>query len=220
MARVTGIPISYISKRGQQIKVVSQLLRKVFFGAKLELKSETDPVRRQILDGRQLALKLSANSVYGFTGAQNGRLPCLEISQSVTSYGREMIEMTKNEIELKYNIRNGYEFDTKVIYGDTDSVMCRFGFQDVQRTMEMGFEAAKYVSSRFPPPINLEFEKKCIEKLAIEDATQSYIQSVVLKKALESMIVEHRHGIRITDEEINSASSLLIEASHSYEDNM
>lgn len=34
-----------------------------------------------MLDGRQLALKISANSVYGFTGAQVGKLPCLEISQ-------------------------------------------------------------------------------------------------------------------------------------------
>lgn len=42
---------------------------------------ETDVFRKKILDGRQLALKLSANSVYGFTGAQVGKLPCLEISQ-------------------------------------------------------------------------------------------------------------------------------------------
>lgn len=49
--------------------------------AKAELAKETDPLRRQVLDGRQLALKVSANSVYGFTGAQVGKLPCLEISQ-------------------------------------------------------------------------------------------------------------------------------------------
>lgn len=53
----------------------------VFCRAKAELKKETDPFKRQVLDGRQLALKISANSVYGFTGAQVGKLPCLEISQ-------------------------------------------------------------------------------------------------------------------------------------------
>lgn len=37
--------------------------------AKLELAKETDPLRKAVLDGRQLALKISANSVYGFTGA-------------------------------------------------------------------------------------------------------------------------------------------------------
>lgn len=49
--------------------------------AKLDLKNETDPFKKKVLDGKQLALKISANSVYGFTGAQVGRLPCVEISQ-------------------------------------------------------------------------------------------------------------------------------------------
>lgn len=53
----------------------------VVIRAKTELKKETDPFKKQVLDGRQLALKISANSVYGFTGAQVGKLPCLEISQ-------------------------------------------------------------------------------------------------------------------------------------------
>jgi DNA polymerase delta subunit 1 len=54
-------------------------------------------------------LKISANSVYGFTGAQVGKLPCLEISQSVTAFGRKMIEFTKNEVEQKYTVDNGYQ---------------------------------------------------------------------------------------------------------------
>jgi DNA polymerase elongation subunit (family B) len=33
--------------------------------------------------------------VYGFTGALNAKMPCLEISSSTTGYGREMIESTK-----------------------------------------------------------------------------------------------------------------------------
>src|ERR1700737_1815045 len=63
--------------------------------AKADLKKETDPFKKAVLDGRQLALKISANSVYGFTGATIGKLPCLAISSSVTAYGRQMIETTK-----------------------------------------------------------------------------------------------------------------------------
>lgn len=37
--------------------------------AKRELAMATDPFEKAVLDGRQLALKISANSVYGFTGA-------------------------------------------------------------------------------------------------------------------------------------------------------
>ncbi|KAL4402294.1 DNA-directed DNA polymerase delta [Malassezia pachydermatis] len=127
--------------------------------AKADLKKETDPFRRAVLDGRQLALKISANSVYGFTGATVGRLPCLEISMSVTAYGRQMIEETKRQVEGHYTVKNGYEHDAMVIYGDTDSVMVKFGVPDLKRAMELGAEAAELVSKSFIHPIRLEFEK-------------------------------------------------------------
>lgn len=127
--------------------------------AKADLKKETDPFKRAVLDGRQLALKISANSVYGFTGATVGKLPCLEISMSVTAFGREMIEATKGQVESRYTIANGYEHDAEVIYGDTDSVMVKFGVSDLARAMELGAEAAATVSETFIKPIRLEFEK-------------------------------------------------------------
>ena len=37
--------------------------------ARQELAKTNDPFQKAVLDGRQLALKISANSVYGFTGA-------------------------------------------------------------------------------------------------------------------------------------------------------
>ncbi|XP_071104876.1 DNA polymerase delta catalytic subunit-like [Haliotis cracherodii] len=127
--------------------------------AKADLKKETDPFKKKVLDGRQLALKISANSVYGFTGAQVGKLPCLEISQSVTAFGRMMIEQTKQYVEERYTISNGYKHDAKVIYGDTDSVMCKFGVETVAEAMELGKEAAEVISAKFVSPIKLEFEK-------------------------------------------------------------
>lgn len=78
--------------------------------AKADLKKETDPFRQSVLNGRQLALKISANSVYGFTGATVGKLPCLAISSSVTAFGREMIEATRHHIEERL------VDDTLVIY--------------------------------------------------------------------------------------------------------
>lgn len=54
---------------------------------------------KAVLDGRQLALKISANSVYGFTGATVGQQPCLQISSSVTAFGRKMIDHTRNRVK-------------------------------------------------------------------------------------------------------------------------
>ena len=47
----------------------------------------------------------------------------------------------------------------QVIYGDTDSVMVKFGIKTLEEAMELGRDAASYVSTKFPSPIRLEFEK-------------------------------------------------------------
>ena len=121
--------------------------------------AEMDALKYAVYDGRQLALKISANSVYGFTGAQVGQLPCLEISSTVTGYGRMMIESTKQLVESHYVQKNGYEHDAQVIYGDTDSVMIRFGTSDIRKAMELAEEAAVRATAAFIKPIKLEFEK-------------------------------------------------------------
>ena len=78
------------------------------------VRARQDPFKKAVYDGRQLALKVSANSVYGFTGAQVGQLPCLEISATVTGYGRQMIESTKAHVEQHYTQANGYDHDALV----------------------------------------------------------------------------------------------------------
>jgi DNA polymerase delta subunit 1 len=127
--------------------------------AKADLKKATDPFEKAVLDGRQLALKVSANSVYGFTGAIVGKLPCLEISGSVTAYGRQMIEHTKKMVQERFTTANGYAADAEVVYGDTDSVMVNFRAGTVAEAMRLGGEAAVAITATFEKPISLEFEK-------------------------------------------------------------
>merc|ERR1719277_123404 len=125
------------SRRGLLPMILEELLaaRK---RAKKEMKEATDPLTKMVLNGRQLALKISANSVYDFTGATVGVLPCLQISSSVTAFGRTMIDHTKKMVEEKYTIQNGYAHDAVVVYGDTDSVMCKFGVDTVEEAMKLG----------------------------------------------------------------------------------
>src|SRR4051794_33839231 len=112
-----------------------------------------------MLDGRQLTLKIMANSVYGFTGARKGYLPCPRIAGSVTAFSREMIDETQRSIEESYMVKNDYGHDAVVIYGNTDSVMVKFGYTNLAKAMELGKEVAKHVTRHFKRPINLEFEK-------------------------------------------------------------
>lgn len=74
----------------------------------------TDPMIIAVQNGRQLALKVSANSVYGFTGANVGQLPCLPIASSVTAYGRNLLLETRSFVESHYTIANGYKYNAEV----------------------------------------------------------------------------------------------------------
>jgi DNA polymerase delta subunit 1 len=127
--------------------------------AKKDMAAATDPMEKAVQNGRQLALKVSANSVYGFTGATVGQLPCVPIAASVTAYGRNLLLDTKNFVESTYTIANGYPYNAEVVYGDTDSVMVKFGYATVEETMPLAQQAAAEVSNIFPNPIQLEFEK-------------------------------------------------------------
>lgn len=51
------------------------------------------------------------------------------------------------------------------MYGDTDSVMCRFGVSTVAEAMELGQEAALEITKTFVSPIKLEFEKVAFKLL-------------------------------------------------------
>ena len=146
------------TKKGILPQILDELLaaRK---RAKKDMAAATDPQVKAVQNGRQLALKISANSVYGFTGATVGQLPCVPIASSTTSYGRNLLLETRNFVESTYNTKNGYTYNADVVYGDTDSVMVNFGTPTVAETMPLAVEAAAAVSAIFPPPIKLEFEK-------------------------------------------------------------
>jgi DNA polymerase delta subunit 1 len=127
--------------------------------AKKDMNEAKDPMEKAVQNGRQLALKVSANSVYGFTGANVGQLPCIPIASSVTAYGRQLLFRTREEVEKMYTIKNGFQANAQVVYGDTDSVMVKFGVNTVEEAMPLAKEAAQKVSDIFPDPIKLEFEK-------------------------------------------------------------
>lgn len=135
---------------------------------------------KEVLNARQLALKRAANSVYGFTGAKKGKLPCEDIAASVCAFGRVMLLKTQTLVQQMCTIENNYRANATVIYGDTDSVMIDFGFEynsetadpeDKQLTetqlrckhremiMKIGKYLATEITKEFEPPIRLEFEK-------------------------------------------------------------
>ena len=64
--------------------------------AKKQMANAKNPSEKAMYNAKQNAIKVGANSVYGFTGATIGKLPCLSISSAVTSYGRQYIQTTRD----------------------------------------------------------------------------------------------------------------------------
>jgi DNA polymerase delta subunit 1 len=113
---------------------------------------------KEVYNGKQLAYKISMNSIYGFTGAGKGILPCVPIASTTTYKGRSMIEETKNYVEKSFP-------GAKVRYGDTDSVMVEFdvggrqGMEAIEYSWKLGEQAAEECTALFKRPNNLELEK-------------------------------------------------------------
>ena len=113
---------------------------------------------KEVYNGKQLAYKVSMNSIYGFTGAGKGILPCVPIASTTTFKGRSMIEETKEYVEKNFP-------GAKVRYGDTDSVMVEFdvggrtGMEAIEYSWDLGERAAEECTALFKKPNNLELEK-------------------------------------------------------------
>ncbi len=127
---------------------------------KQRMKNETDSGMKAVLNKRQLAQKISANSMYGGCGVDKGYIPCMPVAMCTTTMGRKSIRKVEEEIEKVY--------DGKVVYGDTDSTYVHFSFLDGKTPKDMfgfGFMVAEEISKLFPDPIRLEFENEVYSKL-------------------------------------------------------
>jgi DNA polymerase elongation subunit (family B) len=119
-------------------------------------KEKVKCVEYQILEKEQLAVKVQANSVYGFFGVrQNGRCPHIEIATGVTAFGRLSIGMVVLHIEQNYG-----DF-MRIIYGDTDSVMVQILDMRGLTHDQWADRLCDEITALFPSPMKMKFEYWC-----------------------------------------------------------
>jgi DNA polymerase elongation subunit (family B) len=104
-----------------------------------------------VLDKRQLAYKISANSMYGAMGVKKGYLPFMPGAMCTTYKGRCNIEIVAKIIPEKYG--------GQLVYGDTDSNYIHFPhLKTPEESWDFAELVASEVSELFPKPIKLDFE--------------------------------------------------------------
>ena len=167
---------------------------------------------QDVLDALQVAYKVTANSLYGQIGARTSSIYLKEIAACTTATGRNMIMLAKDFVERNYN--------AEVIYGDTDSIFCKFPLIDkegnavfgkdaLQFAIDIGKDVEKHINvpDIMPSPQKLNYEK-CLYPFILfskkryvgnlyETNTTKYKQKsmgIVLKRRDNAQIVKKIYG--------------------------
>jgi len=135
-----------------------------------------DEFMKNILDKRQLSIKVTANSLYGQTGAKTSTFYEPDVAASTTATGRKLLIYGKHIIEECYGdavceteegtVRSKAEY----VYGDTDSVFFTFNLETLEGekivgkralkiTIELAQRAGELATKFLKGPHDLEYEK-------------------------------------------------------------
>ena len=161
--------------------------------AKKDMANATDPFMKSVYNGKQLAFKVSMNSIYGGVGSPTFNVPCKPVASCTTSKGREMIEQTKNLVEEWYP-------GSDVVYGDSVSgdtpLLLKYGnINKIKRIDELEGEWKNYQSDK------IYFEPK--EPIYVwNDTGFTEIKKVIKHKTKKRMyrILTHEGIVDVTED--------------------
>lgn len=181
--------------------------------AKLLCAQAKDSFKKALYNVMQLSYKITANSIYGQTGAKTSSICMIAIAASTTATGRGRLYYAKKIVEDNFE-------GSEIIYGDTDSIFINFNvdknkdmslLDKVKKSMELGDQAAKLINKEIPLPQKIVYEKticplilekrkKYVGLYYMDDPTKCTMKSMgnVLKRRDNAPIVKLIVGEMVT----------------------
>lgn len=138
---------------------------------------QSDPFMANVLDKRQLAYKVTANSLYGQCGAKTSSFYEVDVAASTTATGRKLLTYAKRMVEEVYGntvvttkVHGTVQTRAEYVYGDTDSVFYTFnletlegvpirGKQALEITIELARQVGDMASAFLKAPHGWVYEK-------------------------------------------------------------
>lgn len=176
-AQYPNDPITGKTSRAVMPAILEELLGARKATRKL-IEIQKDDFMKNILDKRQLSIKVTANSLYGQTGAKTSSFYEKDCAASTTAIGRKLLTYGKRVIEEAYadmivptTMYGDVHTDAEYVYGDTDSVFFKFNLKDVETgepiigqkaleiTIELAQQAGELATKFLKKPHDLEYEK-------------------------------------------------------------
>lgn len=133
-----------LNKKGFIPEILKEIIQRRV-EIKNKLKSTSDKTEKTIYQSQQWALKILANSFYGYMGYPRSRWYSKEAASSIASWGREYIHKA---------IKIAEDMGLNVLYGDTDSLFVGLGSEDMEKSKEYRDK----VNSTLPDFMELEFQ--------------------------------------------------------------
>jgi len=176
---LSGYKICRFAQFPEGKAVLPSILEELLYERKATRKmipETNDEFMKNVLDKRQQSIKVTANSLYGQTGAKTSTFYEPDVAASTTATGRKLLIYGKHIIEECYGdtvceteegtVRSKAEY----VYGDTDSVFFTFNLETLEGekivgkralkiTIELAKRAGELATKFLKCPHDLEYEK-------------------------------------------------------------